>query len=890
MSQQIFKDRIIEALKEEHSNNLISNSIKTGWAKCSGANDLKKCFNNITVLSQHEYNPNKITTNIEYSHSGEDDTSDWCLNFKLQNQQEVAQHQAYSNKYWCKNIEKYIFMFYRIKLIELTHFCCKNSKLDIPSNMPSVVPDEHGKRVLAIYRGAKLYTVDGNNYWGLQGTHKKFPNCQSKGSMGEPIFFNPELTNITYTYQGLNQDDCYGVVSKRAIKNIYREDKNDRNAPVNLLLKLTTSEDTCRQSCISDTGRTCKKLSKTLQEKFQQAVFFYILSEYCNITENIFLEGSVKNVIYKAINENVKDTKRSVFNTKDYDMAVYTGLQDFMQQVLDNADNLRKIPMRRAVDGYTCDTKRHGPQNYDRGNYSKKLYDIFQTYGRDHYRESEHYNDRIYVEVQFQVLRAMQEVLKRVSKGTEKANKKEGMLKQSFKDSHGLSVNSECRIIGTWADYTTFRSRSCARFDLEVILALKEFSQHARHKTFSRTNSWSKFYRYAGNINAANAANAGNAVPPKICNTKGEYGISMHPEDAFEIMNRAKNFSSKVDGFALNCNAIHDCYGSAGFPYPYKRITGRYVDDRLILGNKPQGRSNDTTRHFNPFCKKNNDNGVLFHPGRAPDTIRRRGDALNLRNRDRGPVGQRNNNFANRNPDFAGAPFGGIWNGGEAQNAIENNNPGLKLSLMNNKEVGLMNNKTKDVNITLQRTVNPSKKESSLIKENQYNLGNRILNEIENDENSKLLLKDFKLFYKKIKNSENIIKTIKNISLPIQESSIDKISTNEMKDYFNEINDKKTILTILDFILDNYEIKILFTKKDFEQQTVRLLSEVFFDFDDDKYTDTDGEISSKTPKKINNNTRKSSSMSKNTTPKKTNSSTRRSSSKSKKINNTRKTI
>ena len=30
-------------------------------------------------------------------------------------------------------------------------------------NTPSVAPDDKGKRELAIYRGAKLYTVDGSN-------------------------------------------------------------------------------------------------------------------------------------------------------------------------------------------------------------------------------------------------------------------------------------------------------------------------------------------------------------------------------------------------------------------------------------------------------------------------------------------------------------------------------------------------------------------------------------------------------------------------------------------------------------------------------------------------------------------------------------------------------
>ena len=107
------------------------------------------------------------------------------------------------------------------------------------------------------------------------------------------------------------------------------------------------------------------------------------------------------------------------------------------------------------------------------------LFHIFQAYGDDHYRRSYHYDDRVYVEVQFQVLRAMQEVLRRVSRGVD--NDSKGMLKHALRTGLGLNTTAECRIIGTWADYTPRGRREreggrplCA-FDLEVVIPLKEW-------------------------------------------------------------------------------------------------------------------------------------------------------------------------------------------------------------------------------------------------------------------------------------------------------------------------------------------------------------------------------------------------------------------------------
>ena len=91
-----------------------------------------------------------------------------------------------------------------------------------------------------------------------------------------------------------------------------------------------------------------------------------------------------------------------------YDKNVINSIKQFIK--IDLADNdmhmLKNIPMTKAVQGYHCDYERHGP------NQRRFLFEVFQSYGDDHYRRSYHYDDRVYVEVQFQILRAMQEVQK----------------------------------------------------------------------------------------------------------------------------------------------------------------------------------------------------------------------------------------------------------------------------------------------------------------------------------------------------------------------------------------------------------------------------------------------------------------------------------------------
>ena len=267
------------------------------------------------------------------------------------------------------------------------------------------MPGVNNGEDLSIYRSGKLYSFDGKNQWAVHGKHVN-DNCIPRGTLGEPIFFNPDLTPTTYSYMGLNNTNCYGIVAKRAIKNIWRIDKADKKAPINLLLKLTTDATPCNSVDCNPSAqrpRGCKSLSKTLQQYFQKAMVLYILAEYCDVSEKKYVwknnkgkvspNVSLKDLLYYHINEKVGNKCRSDPHKKgcditSYDEAVFIGIESFVDNVLKKQFS-KAIQMKNAVQGYHCDTNRHGPAQ------RRHLFNIFEAYGDDNFRRSFHYDDRV---------------------------------------------------------------------------------------------------------------------------------------------------------------------------------------------------------------------------------------------------------------------------------------------------------------------------------------------------------------------------------------------------------------------------------------------------------------------------------------------------------------
>ena len=787
----IFKDRIKQALDPNHLRTFAN--AQTGWMSIGGANDLKVAFNNIA--DRHDRDITVIEKQGRVASQAQ-----WCEKWEMTaEERSLGGHDAYSNQFWYQYIAQFLFFYYRMALIDLTYFCVNSNKLDFPSNMPNVGNGED----LSIYRAGKLYSFDGRNAWAVQGKHVN-DACNPRGTKGEPIFFNADLTPTTYTYMGISLANCYGAVVKRAIKNIWRTDKNDNDAPINLLLKLTTDDNICsgRGSCdpAANRPRGCKNLSKTLQEKFQKVMILYILTEYSDIStyRNYAWRGatnkSMKDMLYYKINENIGTTMRPTqpgANRQAYDEQVMTSIDQFINEDLLRKNFQKQIPMTKSVKGYHCDTKRHGASN------RRFLFHIFQAYGDDHYRRSYHYDDRVYVEVQFQVLRAMQEVLRRVSRGVD--NDSKGMLKHALRTGLGLNTTAECRIIGTWADYTPRGRREreggrplCTAFDLEVVIPLKEFDATHRYKTFKSHNSWTEFYAFSHS-------------PPHYA--------KIDPKDAYEIINRATGgtFLPDRSGFGIPCIS----------EYPYLTVSG---NGRLALGDALQGRNP-------PF------NAIQLHQffpqhHQAPQ----QGFVFN------------NNNFQNQNVN----PFAVIFH----QHGQQNQGFGIQPQ-QNQGFGGIAQQDMRDGIQQLQQQAFGFGQNQGFGwgggdgTNNTYGLGSRIFDEVENNENKEILIKLLKLFYKKIKNSNDIVKDITNPSLTIKNSSVDKINTDEVKDYFNSITDEKSISVIIEFIQYHYGIRLVVTKKYMNYMRTKLLNDTLFDLNDKNYTDSEPknikEILSKIP-------------------------------------------